>query len=129
MLCAHVVPLDTRAFSSGLLCHSIKHRLSCYLHCSSSSGSAYKINRLSFMATSASLLSASDEEDATESDVSGPISLPILRIMKIYMYTIPSFPVLRGQLRHVNYQMISQGKIGVLDGFMRVPVLGEKLSS
>ena len=71
------------------------------------------------MATFASLLSASDGEDATESDAKGPISLPILRIGKIYTYTIPSFPVLSVQLRHVKYQMISQGKIGVFDGFMR----------
>ena len=84
---------------------------------------AYKIRiprsyRLSFMATFASLLSASEGEDATESDAKGPISLPILRIGKIYTYTIPSFPVLSVQLRHVKYQMISQGKIGVFE-FMR----------
>ena len=70
--------------------------------------------QLSFMATS-----ATDGEDATESDAKGPVSFPILRIGKIYTYTIPSFPVIRVQLRHVKYQMISQGKIRVYDGFMK----------
>ena len=83
------------------------------------------IPTLIYMATFASLLSASDGEDATESDAKGPISLPILRIGKIYTYTIPSFQVLSVQLRNVKYQMISWSVWWVYE---RVSVLGEKLS-
>ena len=80
------------------------------------------------MATSVSL-SSEDDTKSDEECAKGPVSIPVLRIGRTYTCTIPSFPVVSVQLRHIKYQMISQGMIGVFDGFMRVPVLGEKLSS
>ena len=71
------------------------------------------------MATSVSLSSEEDDTKSDEERAKGPVSIPVLRIGKSYKYTIPSFPVVSVQLRHIKYQMISQGTIGVFDGFMR----------
>ena len=71
------------------------------------------------MAASVSLSSEEDDTKSDEERAKGPVSIPVLRIGKSYKYTIPSFPVVSVQLRHIKYQMISQGTIGVFDGFMR----------
>ena len=60
-----------------------------------------------------------ESDYSSDEEVKGPSSIPVLRVgKKKYTYTIPSFPVFSVQARHIKYQMIIKGTLGVF-GFIR----------
>ena len=56
-------------------------------------------------------------EDATDSGTT--VAIPILKVLKIYSYRIPTFPALTVRLRHMKYQVTDGDTVCVYDGFIR----------